>query len=101
MTSNYKGVTFVKSKKNKPWLARLTIRGVTHEGGNYETEEEAAGAYNSLLILYREDMMNKYPDGRVITLTEARSTASRNTAEEAAKRSSFNLPALKGDEYEA
>ena len=43
-TSQYKGVSFVKSKK--VWRARLEKDGRSHFLGDYESEDQAALAYN-------------------------------------------------------
>ena len=45
--SRFKGVTFMEHMKLKPWRARITGNdGVKRHLGVYETEEDAARAYN-------------------------------------------------------
>lgn len=44
--SQFKGVTFNADKKKKQWRARITVDGVEIFLGRFETQEEAAGAYN-------------------------------------------------------
>ena len=43
--SNYKGVTYDADRKK--WAARLRFKGVTHLAKRFDTEEEAALAYNT------------------------------------------------------
>lgn len=65
--SNYKGVSYAKSREAKgtrggkgtPWVARLTLNGITRLGGYYATEAEAAQAYNDLFLAMVPDMLNK------------------------------------------
>lgn len=44
--SVYKGVTYRKDKKHRPWGANITFQGKTTHLGYYVTEEEAAIAYD-------------------------------------------------------
>lgn len=53
-TSKYKGVSFIKSI-NK-WRSRITIDKKIYYLGNYETEKEAATAYNNFIL----NTHNKY-----------------------------------------
>jgi hypothetical protein len=45
--SIYKGVTYQKDcKRKKPWLARIVVHDRTHNLGYFESEVDAANAYN-------------------------------------------------------
>jgi hypothetical protein len=45
-SSSYKGVSFVKISKARPWMSYLNCRGKRYLLGRYATEVEAALAYN-------------------------------------------------------
>lgn len=58
-TSQYKGVSFFKIKKDsKKWRARVTKDGREYSGGYYETEIQAAKAYNAKAIELYGDHAN-------------------------------------------
>ena len=48
--SEYRGVYFRKDRQK--WHARTKVDGKSVLGGNYDTEEEAAAAYNRLALQY-------------------------------------------------
>jgi hypothetical protein len=57
-TSQYKGVSFDSKAKKKQWMAKIRKDGVTHLHKRYETEVEAARAYNEKAKeLYGENAM--------------------------------------------
>ena len=45
-TSGFKGVFSSRGKRSKPWFARITVDGVHHQLGLFDTPEEASAAYN-------------------------------------------------------
>ena len=47
-TSRFLGVSFYKKHKNKVWVAAIKIKGKTRQIGRFETQEEAAAAYNAV-----------------------------------------------------
>lgn len=53
-TSQYKGVTFYKSKRHKHgyWVARIQVDGKVKRLGYFKTEIEAAKAYNLAAMQY-------------------------------------------------
>lgn len=51
-TSGYKGVSFCKHVKKKPWLAKICKDNETKKLGYYATKEEAALAYNKGALKY-------------------------------------------------
>ena len=74
-TTKYIGVTYLPPRRkpgartpkhadphprgeHRPWLARLTVRGVTYYGGQYYTPEDAALAYNRLFAEHMPKMLN-------------------------------------------
>lgn len=51
-TSKYKGVSFRKGTRRKPWTAHIRANGKSISIGHYFTEIEAAFAYNEAAIKY-------------------------------------------------
>ena len=51
-TSEYKGVSFTKDKKVRPWRAAIRVNKKAIHGGYFETKNEAAVAYNAMAIKY-------------------------------------------------
>lgn len=112
--SQYKGVALLKKRKTPKWVARLTVRKKTYSSTVYETELEAAAAYNSLVLMHVNELMNLGPDGEPLRLAEVRAVQpevekksrtrqplAKSTREMInAERSRYNLPPLRGDEYE-
>lgn len=54
MYSKYKGVSFDKTRKNKPWYAKISIQG-TYYKKNFDTELEAALKYDEWAAKYHEE----------------------------------------------
>lgn len=59
-SSKYKGVSFCKNRKNRPWVACIRYDLKTHYLGYYETELEAAQSYNKEALKHEEtvDFLN-------------------------------------------
>jgi len=61
--SDYRGVTYAKSKKTKPWKAQIGYRGKNVNIGRYKTEEEAAKSYDKeARRLFGEFARPNFPD---------------------------------------
>lgn len=93
--SQFKGVALLKKRKTPKWVARLTVRKKTYSSTVYETELEAAAAYNSLVLMHVNELMNLGPDGEPLRLAEVRARLIKT------ERARLNLSPLRGDEYEA
>lgn len=50
--SKYRGVSRSNNRPDKPWRAALKYRGFNFYGGQFETQEEAALAWNELVLRY-------------------------------------------------
>lgn len=50
--SHFKGVTLDRRAKTNPWVARITVRGETHNLGLFATAEEAADAYDAAAVVF-------------------------------------------------
>jgi len=48
--SKYRGVTYEAARKTKPWKASLTFNGMSYHGGCFDTQEEAALAWNKMAL---------------------------------------------------
>jgi|GEM_PF-5557116 len=63
--SKYRGVSRSRNRPDKPWRAVLKYRGLSFYGGQFSTEEEAALAWNELVLRYigpeAEPRLNKVP----------------------------------------
>jgi hypothetical protein len=53
--STYRGVTRAVRCESRPWRAQCAVAGKTYHLGNFETEEEAARAYDNLLYYAAKD----------------------------------------------
>lgn len=51
-TTGYKGVSFKKSNRFRPYISRLKVNGKSYFGGCFATPEEAAISYDNLAIKY-------------------------------------------------
>lgn len=64
--SKYRGVSRSYNRPDKPWRAALKYRGLNFYGGQFATEEEAALAWNELVLRYigpeAEPRLNQVPD---------------------------------------
>lgn len=64
--SKYRGVSRNNTSVEKPWRCALKFRGYNFYGGQYATEEEAALAWNQLVLRYigpeAEPRLNKVPN---------------------------------------
>jgi len=58
-STGYKGVSFYKSKKTKPFVASITVMYIKTHIGCFETAEEAALAYNRELKC-RKDIKEEF-----------------------------------------
>jgi hypothetical protein len=50
--SPYRGVSKNNGNPEFPWRASLKYQGRTYHGGNFATQEEAAAAWNRLVLRY-------------------------------------------------
>lgn len=61
--SRFKGVSLDPRKKTRLWYARITVHGVTKHLGSFETEVEAAKAYDSAALrLFGEFARLNFPE---------------------------------------
>lgn len=63
--SKYRGVASSNSHPDRPWRATLRFQGRTYYGGQFATQEEAALAWNDLVIRHigpeAKPRLNKVP----------------------------------------
>lgn len=59
--SRFRGVSFKRSRKSKPWKACITVNNVTRFLGYFETEREAACAYDRVAGEHQRPTNFPYP----------------------------------------
>eukprot|EP00936_MAST-01D_sp_MAST-1D-sp1_P000179 g179.t1 len=70
-SSSFRGVTAIKNRASgelSGWQAQITVRGQNHYLGKFETQEQAALAYDRAAVMY-------YGEGCVLNFEKDRSTA--------------------------